>query len=40
MNLIYIYEDFKAYITREYHDDTAQQELLEHQLKRDIFCAL
>jgi hypothetical protein len=39
MNLIYIYDDFKEYITHEYCDDTAKQELLERQLERDMFCA-
>jgi hypothetical protein len=40
MNLIYIYEDFRAYVTREYSDDTTKQELLERQLEREMFCAL
>jgi len=40
MNLIYIYEDFRAYITREYYGDTAKQEQLERKLERDMFCAL
>ena len=40
MSLIYIYEDFKAYVAQEYHDDTTKQEVLERQLEREIFCAL
>jgi hypothetical protein len=40
MNLIYIYEDFKAYVVREYGNDADQQEILERQLERNIFCAL
>ena len=40
MNLIFIYEDFKEFITLNYPDDLMQQELLERQLERDVFCAI
>ncbi len=30
----------KAYVSREYYDDPAQQALLERHLEQDIFCKL